>query len=448
MPELDDRQLDLAIRDLVGRAAADAPTPPSIDDLSARPIRLEPDDDRDRSRWIVTGIAGMSIAAAVVGLLVLGRPDDIAEAPATEPTTLPATAPTLTPTLPPSTVPVTGPPVVVTGPESTPAPTTTPTTTPTTAPTTTVPPVAATDEVIMIAGYDGIVVDDGTSLTDVLTGTPAQTAHRVPDGRVFFQRRLLDPPGIFVYSGSDTPDAQSDTTVQEVAMPPDFGAAAVLHDVAVVNGEVVLLVESSTGGSCSDPNTCLGSIWAIWPDRGTGGEGVMIEESNVWESGWFALSLSDTGVIVGTWSSEAAYGLYSRVIPGVDAQPVVADGLGLDPDYFDCSTCPKAFTIDRTGQYIGWLDTPNDGSLAIVVHSLGAGWTFSYNVLDVSDLPPFASLEIGAIETDPTGLLAGTAIVNETDPTSATAARVYDLMNSSNEPIVIGKAGERMAFSS
>jgi len=300
----------------------------------------------------------------------------------------------------------------------------------------------------MIAGYDGILLDDGSTLTEVLTGTPAQTAHRVPDGRVFFQRRLLDPPGIFVSSGSDTPDAQSDTTVQEVAMPPDFGAAAVLHDVAVVNGEVVLLVESSTGGSCSDPNTCIGSIWAIWPDRGTGGEGVMVEEANVWESGWSALSLSDTGVIVGTWSSEASYGLYSRVIPGVAAQPVVADGLGLEPDYFDCSTCPKAFTIDRTGRFVGWLATADDGTIGLVAKDVtGSGTTVGYVVGDANSIPMFPTLDIAGIAA-PGGNPSGRAIVSDSNPDAVDGAQVFDLANQNGEPIVIGKAGERMAFSS
>lgn len=433
MPELDDRQLDLAIRDLVGRAAADAPTPPSIDDLSARPIRLDPDDDRDRSRWVVTGIAGMSIAAAVVGLLVLGRPDDIAEAPATEPTTLPTAAPTLAPTLP--TVPVTGPPVVVTGPESTPAPTTTPSTSPTTAPTTTVPPVAATDEVIMIAGYDGILLDDGSTLSWVLEGTGSDTARRVPDGRVFFQRRLLDPAGVYVVDGGE---------VSEVAMPPDFSATAILHDVAVVDGEVVLLVESSPEG-CQDPNTCLGSVWVLRPDTGAA---TMIEESNVWESDWSALSLSDTGVIVGTWSAEASYGMYSRVIPGVDAQPIDADALGLDADYVDCSTCPKAFTIDRTGRFVGWLVTADDGTIGLVAKDVtGSGTTVATVVGDASSIPSFPTLDISGIAA-PGGNPSGRAIVGDSDPNAVAGAQVFDLANTDAEPITIGKAGERMAFSS
>jgi hypothetical protein len=428
MPELDDRQLDLAIRDLVGRAAADAPSPPSIDDLGVRPIRLEPDDDRDRRRWIVTGIAGMSIAAAVIGLLVMGRPDDTAEAPATESTTLPTAAPTLAPT----TVPVTEPPVVVTGPEeSTPAPTTVPTTTPTT----TTPPVAATDEVIMIAGYDGIVVDDGTTLTPALEGTGADTARRVPDGRIFFQHRDLDPAGVYVVDGGG---------VSEVAMPRGFPGAPILHDVAVVGGEVVLLVESSPGG-CQDPNTCLGSVWAIQPDTGAA---TMVEESNVWESDWSALSLSDTGVIVGTWSADASYGMYSRVLPGVDAQPVDADALGVEADYVDCSTCPKAFTIDRTGRFVGWLVTADDGTIGLVAKDVtGSGTTVGYVVGDANSIPTFPTLEISGIDA-PGGNPVGRAIVGDSDPDAVDGARVFDLSDPSYEPIVIGKAGERMAFSS
>ena len=67
-----DDRLDVRIRSLVATAIADTPPAPVIDETTVSPLRS---DDGDR-RWVAGGLAGLSVAAAVVALVLLGRPDE------------------------------------------------------------------------------------------------------------------------------------------------------------------------------------------------------------------------------------------------------------------------------------------------------------------------------------------------------------------------------------
>ncbi len=424
MPDLDDRRLDAAIRDLVARAAADAPPAPHIDEHTVPTTPLFVDDTlrRDRRAKVVTAIAGLSIAAATVGLLVVNR-DRTPEAPAPA-DTLPVTV----------TVPVTDP-VPATTLNSTLPPTSPPTTPPTTAP----PAVTPIPEVIVIAGDDGIQIDTGDAITSAFVGESVTAAIRVPDGRIFFQYRSSDqPPSLSVLPGPDG------TTPAVVPMPADFAGTAVLHDAAVVGGEVVLIVESAPG-QCDDPNTCFGSVWAIWPDR-TADAAAKLDEQNVWEAAYSRLSLSTTGVVVGMKSAEVVSSPWSVVLPGATATPIDPLAIGLEVDYIECATCPTALTIDTTGRFVGWMERNVEGTVTIVVKRIDDGWTLAYDVPDTSDLPLFGSLDIGSVDVDGTTVVSAGAIVNDLDPTSDRAAVVFDLTNPDNEPIVIGTPASRMAF--
>ena len=435
MPDLEISGLDDRIRDLVARAVADAPPAPMIDEHTLEEsamLRPNTQSPSDRNRWIVGGIAGLSVAAAVIALIFVTRPDDpTTTVPVTQPTTfVPETAPATEPATPVSTVYTTVPPVI-----TAPAAVTTPATVPATAPPTTAPAPASVDQSITIATFDGIQLDTGDAVSNALVGYPAQTAHRVPDGRIFFQRRSLDPPGIFEFAGSDT-------DVPQVQLPVDFAGQPVLHDAAVVNGEVVLLVESSPG-QCTDPNTCFGSVWAIRPDLGTG---TKLDEQIVWEAGYSQLSLSATGVVVGMKSAEVSSSPWSVAIPGATAAPIDPVAIGLEVDYIDCSTCPTALTIDSTGRFVGWMQRHVDGTATIVVKRVVDGVTLAYGIADPSKLPAFGSLDIGRLADDGSGVTSGAAIVNAGDPAGEQGALVFDLGDPSNEPIVIGPVGTRMAF--
>ncbi len=425
MPDLDDRRLDAAIRDLVARAAADAPPAPHIDEhtVPMTPLFLADESRRDRRAKVVTAIAGLSIAAATVGLLVVNR-DRTPEAP--------APADTL-----PVTVPVTDP-VPATTLNSTPPPTTAPTTTPTTAPVTAPATVSPVPEVIVIAGDDGIRIDTGDAITDAFVGESVTTAIRVPDGRIFFQYRSSDqPPSLSVIPAPDG------TTPEVVPMPADFAGTAVLHDAAVVGGEVVLLVESAPG-QCDDPNTCTGSVWAIWPDR-TADAAAKLDEQNVWEAAYSRLSLSTTGVVVGMKSAEVSSSPWSVVLPGAAAEPLDPATVGLQVDYIDCATCPRGLTIDTTGRFVGWIER-TEGTMTINVQRIEGGVVTAYEVTDTSDLAMFSSLDIGSVTIDDTNVISAGAIVNDLDPASDRAAVVFDLTDEGGVPIAIGTPASRMAF--
>lgn len=426
MPDLDDRRLDAAIRDLVARAAADAPPAPHIDEhtVPTTPLFLVDESRRDRRAKVVTAIAGLSIAAAAVGLLVVNR-DRTPEAPAPA-DTLPVTVPVTDP----ATVPVTDPATTLNS-------TLPPTTAATTAPVT-VPAVTPIPEVIVIAGDDGIRIDTGDAVTDALVGESVTTAIRVPDGRIFFQYRASDqPPSLSVIPAPDG------DTAAVVPMPADFAGTAVLHDAAVVDGEVVLLVESAPG-QCTDPNTCIGSVWAIWPDR-TADAAAKLDEQNVWEAAYSRLSLSTTGVIVGMKSAEVSTSPWSVVLPGAAAAPIDPASVGLEVDYIECATCPMALTIDTTGRFVGWIER-TEGTMTINVQRIEGGVVTAYEVTDTSDLATFSSLDIGSVTIDDTNLISAGAIVNDLDPTSDRAAVVFDLTDEGGEPIVIGTPASRMAF--
>lgn len=427
MSETRNDGLDDRIRTLVARAVADAPPAPVIDErtIADGPIvRSIGSAPSQRNRWIVGGLAIATTAAAVVAIALVARPDS-AEAPA--PATLPPATTLATLISDPTQQGTTVAPTTSAAPTSTAPPL--PTAPPTIAPP---EPAPGLPEVIVVAGDDGIQIDTGDALSDALLGESVRTAVRVPDGRIFAQRRD-DPLMLQVLDGAFTP----------IAMPADFPGAPLLHDAAEVNGEVVLLVESTPAEPCAGGDGCIGSVWAVWPDRG---EGVMLDEQNVWEAAWSRLSLASTGVAVGMFSAEVSNSPWSMVIPGSAATPLDPTTVGLDEVYTDCSTCPIALTIDATGRYVGWVVRPAEGAKSIVVVHLADGAAVEHEIADAADLPSFVSLDIGALDVSNSLWSSARAILNDVDPTSASPAVVYDLLQPGGEPIVIGKPASRMAF--
>ena len=349
MSDLEISGLDDRIRDLVARAVADAPPAPTIDERTLEEsamLRPNTQPPSDRNRWIVGGIAGLSVAAAVVALVFVTRPDD-PEVPGPghaadhvrrrDRAGHDHAAPTPAPTLGTGdrTARRHDPPGAGDRPghRERPHDRTDP---------------AVLDESIVIATFDGIQIDTGDAVTNALVGlsgadraTGARRSHLLPAPVARPARHLR----VLRFRHRRAP----------VELPADFTGQPVLHDAAVVNGEVVLLVESAPAGPCTDPSTCLGSIWAIWPDRGTG---VKLDEQIVWEAGYSQLSLSATGVVVGMKSAEVSSSPWSVAIPGATAAPLDPVAVGLEVDYVDCSTCPRALTIDSTGRFVGWIKPP------------------------------------------------------------------------------------------
>ena len=73
-----------------------------------------------------------------------------------------------------------------------------------------------------------------------------------------------------------------------------------------------------------------------------------------WESGSSRLHLSSNGFVVGEYYSGISRAFSLQYLLG--DTDVTAEGLGIEPVYEDCSTCPRLFTIDRAGNTIAWLD--------------------------------------------------------------------------------------------
>ena len=326
--ELDDR-----IRQLLGRAIADAPNPPDLEGLTVTPNT----EQTHRNRWLLGGATGLGIAACIVGILLISRPADVAEpvVPATQPTT---TVPTVTDTTPVST------------PAPAPTPSETPASTTSTAPSTTAstePPPANEFATITTAGANGVQLDGA-----VITTEPMASAFAVPDGRVFMQRtRAYQPADVsetalfVVLPGSGTPQA--------LAVPPELEVGLILHDAAAVGGEVVLVVETQPP-LCAAPEPCSGAVWAFRPDTG---QLDLLQERNVWEGGWDRLMLATTGVIVGTETESSSHWATSFVVPGSGAEPLDLALLGIDEMYGDCSDCPNGFGIDPRGGFVSWIET-------------------------------------------------------------------------------------------
>lgn len=350
--------LDARIRDLVARAAADAPPPPEIDETTAFTLSTSDDRRRPGSRWIAGGVAGLSAAAALVAIVWVAS-DDLADEPA-----IPLTPSTVESTLPAAPNPTAPTPTTPgTSVDEVPTPTVPPTDPPTSdlpSPTTTIPGGDTFDATVVRAGPEGVVMV--APPTRVVTEEAMAVAFAVPDGRVFMQRSI------------DHRDPDADTTIlvaepgstELIAQPmpsPDLAEAPLrLHDVAEVGDEVVLLIESGPG-RCAGFDGCDGTLWTLRADSGR--LDPVITQS-MWEAGFGQLHLGRNGLIVGEQFVEAGSMPFIAVIPGSDAAPIDVTALGLDEHYFDCSTCPTAFSLDASGTMIAWLERDTDEQGVVV----------------------------------------------------------------------------------
>lgn len=347
-----DRDDDLTrnIRDLLGRAIADTPPSPRLDEgITMSPT---PTDRNDRNRWIIGGLAGLSVAAAIVALFVFARPDEVADpqAPATDPATpidtiAPAPTPDSAPTTVPATTPPTSAPAAIEPSVST---TTPPTTEQSTPPETTEPaPTVVGFSEMVVAGPDGVRRGD-----DVVTTQPMARALPLSDGRMLMQRQF-NQSGAVAESALLVVEPGASEPVPLV-VPTEFdGVVLRLHDVAVIGGETVVIVETRPD-LCANPTDCVGALWAFGPDSGRLDQ---LQEKIVWEGGWSRVSLASTGVAFGTETESATRTLRSWIIPGSRAEPIDIGREGLAPSYGDCTDCPTGFTIDTSGTHLAWVET-------------------------------------------------------------------------------------------
>jgi hypothetical protein len=398
-PDLDDR-----IRDLLASAVADSPPAP---DLDRSGVALDSDGDGHR-RWMLGAATGLSIAAALVALFAYARPADIAE-PIVPATIVPATdVPTVTePERSATSTPDSEP--------SQPAATmeSEPTSVPRSEPSISGPaaPLAA-----VTAGPDGVTIVSGADTTYVTD--EAMTVAFVADRRVFMQRStdLFD-------ESADSPILVADGSSGEpaaVELPEEVAAPMRLHDVADVDGEVVLLVE--TRPSPCTIERCNGALWAVRPDSGSAD---VLTSMSVWESGWSGLTLGANGLAVGTRLSGPELEPFSISVNG--GEPIDFDRFGLGTSS-DCSTCPTAFASDRTGRFLSWIEVDLDsGRHTVTVAAIDGSASIRVPLIDEAgqeccvnqvDLPlPTSWPRLGAITMSPGGsAITGRLVLNH-DPT-------------------------------
>ena len=339
--------IDDRIRDLLGRAVADAPPPPDLGEPTVASNPAPGDGSRDRNRWLLGGVTGLSVAAALVALVLFARPDDLAEpvVPATLSSTTAVPNPDTTHSTTPGTAAERSPASSSDSTSTSTSPSTTTSTTSTTGPAPAVPPLG---RVTVAAGPNGVNVTGAEGVEATVTSEPMTIAFADRGGRVFMQR------------SDETRNPAADTTilvmdpavgsVGPLRLPDELSGALRLHGVADIEDLTVLLVETSPG-NCANFENCDGALWAYLVDEGTATE---LDRMSVWEAGWSRLHVTESGSIVGTISSEASSGLYSASLTG--DRPVDPVTVGLEQTYYDCSTCPSAFSVDPDGTHLAWLE--------------------------------------------------------------------------------------------
>jgi hypothetical protein len=441
MPDLDSH-IDRSIRDIVARAVADAPPPPEI---GGRHVGPSSTTRQGTARWIVSGLAGVSVAAAVIALFFIARPDEAAEPPLVPVTQQGGTIPASTPATTIGSAVTT--PETSTGGSVLP---TAPTATSNTSTTTALVDAGGVRTPLVSAGPDGVTVTDPDGVTTEITTEPMAVAVRAPDGRLFMQRleTRTDPSAdttIFVVEPGTT-------QLIGVSDPAVFaGASKRLHAGAVVDGELILLVETGTA-TCTSPNACDGSLWAFRPDSGAADQ---LATKNMWEGAWSDLSLSSTGVVVGDDFESVTVAPFSVVLPGATGTTVDFGALGLEPAYSDCSTCPRSFRIDPTGRFVGWMEhDPMTGTHVSVARLVDAK-VVRTALVDAtgarccasSDGPlisVFSSIALDDVAMDGVrDAVSGRAVINEVDPTSDRAPLVVDLETG---VATIGNVGTSVRF--
>lgn len=324
MPEQDQGVLDARIRDLVARAVNDAPAAPDLQ----RGVVLETSRRGDRrGRWIGGGAAALAAAAAIVTAVVLVNDTD-------DRITTPAT----TPTAPPTTSPPIGPEALLPLPR----------------------------QELVTAGPDGVTALDLASNSPRSLDLPAVRALPVGDGRVLVELGTPDAPGpVVVWNGNgETSDPLAGA---------DLVGPMTIHDIAVIDGEPVLLYDiDPTATAGPDPTLYAAPITAGGIDLG---DAVDLGSVGGPESGVRGLSLAANGLVVGESSTDGISALWVASLPGTPAAQLADEltpahvGLEERDGPAGCEQCPAAFTVDGSGQRLGWIDA---GGLVVTDISTGA----------------------------------------------------------------------------
>lgn len=204
---------------------------------------------------------------------------------------------------------------------------------------------------ILTAGPDGVWETTAAGLVQV-TAEPMAFAVKAPDGSVIMQRKV--GYGNEAWTPADTaplivrePGAALEPLPAFVFQSDKFVR---VHDVATLNGHSTMLysLESRLVTIESEPGVL--AVMAL----DTGNVTVVSDQFGGWESGSSRMHLAETGIIVGEEYNSAERALAVYLVGGEST--IDAWSLGLQPSYYDCSDCPRLYTISRDGSTIAWLD--------------------------------------------------------------------------------------------
>ncbi|MFV0309383.1 MAG: hypothetical protein ACK5OX_16760 [Desertimonas sp.] len=318
-PTLPERELDDRIRQLVGRAIADAPPPPL---LATQPVAANA-DRRGRRPWYIVGTSLLGAAAATIAVVIaIGRGEGTL-GPAGSPPDPTATA---------------------------------------------VPAIADPLPRVAIADGNSVTITDADGAPIAEIAEPWSIALAVGDGRVVGQTR--SGPGYGRWeTAATTPYIWSpDGTVARLF--PTVGERSItLHDIGIVDSVPWLLYSVHNGNQTPDGQR--EDLHAVSLDGRA--QVRAVGQIGAWESGTHRLHLAANGLIVGERSAEGYTSLVVLALPDSPAAAwaatVTPATLGLDEHYLDCAdTCPRAYTVDDTGTRLAWLE-----GTGMVIVALDAG---------------------------------------------------------------------------
>jgi hypothetical protein len=393
----DDAQLDVQIKELLGRAVALTPQPPDLEHPML--TKVTPLDPRKRNGWIIGSGIGLGAAAAITGLVIIPNLDNTETIQTPAESVLP-TVPEVEATLP---VTVVNPPTTSDSPRpstasSVPVVVDPDTATDDTGAATGDPDPVVDESIVISAGTDGI--RNGET---VLSDAPTIVALNGPGGKIWHMPRG-DDAGI--------PQVLDPATgeVMGIEVPTDDGHEIELLDVATVQGNVTLLYTTRfpTCNGGGDP-ACVTTLRTFQPDTG---EGQIIAEQIAWEAGWGPYQLADNGLIFGNnegiiSAAPDFYNISTGPTPSLEA-------LGLAQLEGDCSDCPRTFTIDRAGAHTAWFDGGVDDQ-RIVLTTLATGERVEVRVAGATAEVFRSQLQIADVEIVDGVVVSGQAILSPSD---------------------------------
>jgi hypothetical protein len=173
---------------------------------------------------------------------------------------------------------------------------------------------------------------------------------------VIFQPQRTTPDGTPGDPLIWRPDGSVETLLGSLAANQSYR----LHDLAVIGGVPTLLYGVSSRGTQADGEEFVFEDYfeVVHALSMTPGNWTTVEVANIntWEGGFSRLSLSTTGIVVGTAYESVSNRLFTVNLPGSAAVAPDAAALGVPTGAGDEPGRPDSFTISHDGESIVWFE--------------------------------------------------------------------------------------------